>query len=244
MATPTRYFCRRLFQVSRQVPLKRKCQSATPFPTQRHQSIRPRIQSRQFSTTLPRRAAQEDDNGEEESLDFSKAPEGGYKTPSTPVTLADLDADDVADYNMLSPKDQGAYLQLQNHYAAEFEAAGIDWAHDPNGELADPQMDKIVDDFTRKLNKEIEPLDFPDEPLSNRDKGFWALDEEDDEFTQVEDGEEEWDESAITSVAHSELDLHREIREYTRVIAWDMPLLQSRSLLHHLFYLLLKRLEY
>ena len=128
---------------------------------------------------------------------------------------------------MLSPKDQEAYLQLQNHYAAEFEAAGIDVNADPEGELPDPIMDPLVDTLERQLDREIEPIDFPDVPLPKKEVGFWASDEEEDEFTQVEDGEEEWDDNAITSVAQSELDLHREIREYTRVIAWDMPLLQS-----------------
>ncbi|KIW68936.1 hypothetical protein PV04_04847 [Phialophora macrospora] len=233
MATPARYLSRTLFQVGRRIPVKRKCQSAAfarpPIPTK---SIQCR---RHLSTTIPQRAensrdtpASEQDHTEDAfDFDFDKEPEGGYQSPSSPITVADLDADELADFNMLSPKDQVAYLKLQNHYAAEFEAAGIDVNNDPEGELPDPFMDKLVGDLERKLDKEIEPLDFPDIPLQNKDKGFWALDEEDDEFTQVEDGEEEWDESAITSVAHSELDLHREIREYTRVIAWDMPLLQK-----------------
>jgi hypothetical protein len=214
--------------------VKRKCQSAAfarpPIPTG---SIQCR---RHLSTTIPQRAensrdtpASDRDQTEDAfGFDFDQEPEGGYQTPSSPITIADLDADELADFNMLSPKDQVAYLKLQNLYAAEFEEAGLDVNNDPEGELPDPLMDKLVVDLERKLDKEIEPLDFPDVPLQNKDKGFWALDEEDDEFTQVEDGEEEWDESAITSVAHSELDLHREIREYTRVIAWDMPLLQSK----------------
>ena len=228
MANTARHLCRTLFQVSRQIPAKRKCQPQTQLLARRHQAASRSIQQhRHLSTSLRRPAAQDNDN-DGEDIDFSKPPEGGYKSPTTPITVDDLDPDELADYNMLSPKDRSAYLQLQNHYAAEFEAAGIDYTTDPEGELEDPQMDKLVDDLDRKLTKEIEPLDFPDVPLENKDRGFWALDEEDDELTQVEDGDEEWDESAISSVAHSELDLHREIREYTRVIAWDMPLLQSK----------------
>ncbi|OCT52917.1 37S ribosomal protein Rsm24 [Cladophialophora carrionii] len=234
MATPARYLSRTLFQVSRRIPVKRKCQSAAfGRPQIPNRSIQCQ---RHLSTTIAQRAdntrdtsASDGEDHTEDALDFDfdKEPKGGYQMPSSPITVADLDADELADFNMLSPKDQVAYLKLQNHYAAEFEAAGIDVNSDPEGELPDPVMDKLVVDLERKLDKEIEPLDFPDIPLQNKDKGFWALDEEDDEFTQVEDGEEEWDESAITSVAHSELDLHREIREYTRVIAWDMPLLQN-----------------
>ncbi|KAJ9603521.1 37S ribosomal protein S24, mitochondrial [Cladophialophora chaetospira] len=235
MATPARYLSRTLFQVTRRIPVKRKC--ITPGFT------RPRVapssmQHRELSTTLRRGAdntrhtsafnpAQDEGDDEEVPIDFGKEPEGGYKTPNHPIALEDLDADELADYDMLTPKDKAAYLKLQNHYAAEFEEAGIDTWSDHDGELEDPFMDKVVADLERKLDRETEPLDFPDVPLQAKEKGFWALDEEDDEFTQVEDGEEEWDESAISSVAQSELDLHREVREYTRVIAWDMPLLQK-----------------
>ncbi|OAL39620.1 hypothetical protein AYO20_01017 [Fonsecaea nubica] len=239
MATTARHLCRTLFQVSRRIPVKRKCQAAQcQLFTQRHNVTSTSGQFRQLSTTLPRRAdkpqrtsAFDQDGDEEEEddqgLDFSRPPEGGYKVPSTPITLADLDADELADFQMLSPKDQESYLALQNHYAAEFEEAGINFNADPNAQ--DPLMERLVDSVDREIGKEVEPLDFPDVPLKNSEVGYWALDEEDDEFTQVEDGDEEWDESAISSVAHNELDLHREVRQYTRVIAWDMPLLQRKS---------------
>ncbi len=237
MSIPARCLSRTLFQVSRRIPAKRKC-TASAFTY--HRGANRSIQHRQLCTSFPQRAdnrnnsgpsgAYDEDDHDDEQVDFSfdKEPEGGYKTPTTPITLADLDADEVADYEMLTPKDRASYLRLQNHYAAEFEEAGIDTRSDPDGELPDPILDKVVDDLERQIDKEMEPLDFPDVPLQARDKGFWALDEEDDELAQVEDGEEEWDESAISSVAQNELDLHREVREYTRVIAWDMPLLQSK----------------
>ena len=34
----------------------------------------------------------------------------------------------------------------------------------------------------------------------------------------------------ITSLAHGELEQHREMREYARIAAWEMPLLSSTSL--------------
>ncbi|KIW89587.1 uncharacterized protein Z519_09743 [Cladophialophora bantiana CBS 173.52] len=237
MATTARHLCRSLFQVSRQIPVKRKCQAAqSQLFARRHRTTGTSLQLRQLSTTLPRRVDTnrrtsvfdqkgDEDEDDEEDLDLSRPPEGGYKIPSTPITVADLDPDELADFQMLSPKDQESYLALQNHYAAEFEEAGINFNADPNA--PDPFMEKLVDNVDREIGKEVEPLDFPDVPLKSNEVGYWALDEEDDEFTQVEDGDEEWDESAISSVAHNELDLHREVREYTRVIAWDMPLLQQ-----------------
>lgn len=152
---------------------------------------------------------------EEEDNDVLEQPEkGNYKTPSTLITVADLDPEARADYEMLSKEDQQQYLALQNHYAAEFEGAEDEAA-----------MDRLVAQVDRQVMQEVEPLDFPDVPLAKREEGYWATDE-DDEFGQVEDDDDDWDDNAITSVAHSELDLHREVREYTRVIAWDMPLLQ------------------
>lgn len=212
MATPTRHLCRTLFQISRRIPVKRKCQ--TPFLARQ----RVAVPFRQLSTTCLRRAndrqnvlfeADDDDDLEEPSPD-------SYRTPSSkPITTADLDASELADFNMLSPKDQVEYLALQNHYAAELEDA-----------TAEDAMDALVDTVDRQVSEEVEPLDFPDVPHR---PGFWAEDE-DDEFGQVEDDDDNPDDSGITSVAHSELDLHREVREYTRVIAWDMPLLQREFL--------------
>ena len=63
----------------------------------------------------------------------------------------------------------------------------------------------------------------------------WFAEEEDDDFALTPD-HEEGNDSDMTSVAHDELALQREIREYARLAAWDMPLLKSmfRSILYHL----------
>lgn len=59
-------------------------------------------------------------------------------------------------------------------------------------------------------------------------EGFFAIDEERDD--PGEDPEFENDD--ITSLAHGELEQHREIREFARIMAWDMPLLYSMFLAH------------
>lgn len=69
------------------------------------------------------------------------------------------------------------------------------------------------------------------EDVRDKTRGFWA-EEEDDEFSIVEDGDENFNDDEITSMAHAELELHREMREYARIAAWDMPLLSSQD---HLF---------
>ncbi|EXJ88796.1 hypothetical protein A1O3_01860 [Capronia epimyces CBS 606.96] len=215
MATPARHLCRSLFQVSRRIPGKRKC------PSQFMAWPRQAIFLRQLSTTTPRKADEPSksrsvrDTQEGEDYDDSLDRPTEYLTPGTLITVADLDPQERADFDLLPKQEQQEYLALQNHYAALFES-----------EQADAALDGIVNDVDRQVDKEVEDLDFPDVALDRREAGYWAQDE-DDEFGQVEDGDEPWDDSAISSIAHSELDVHREVREYTRVIAWDMPLLQQ-----------------
>lgn len=221
MATTGRHLCRTLYQVSRQIPVKRKCHpqwvirnpNATPLRAlsttcalRAEDSRRPQPTSSQLddsSDTL-------DDSEDPEKLDPSE-----YLTPRSPITLADLGPEERADYDMLSKADQEEFLALQNHYEAMFESAE-----------AESALDSAVDDVDRQVEKETELLDFPDMVTKPSNSGFWT--DEEDEFGQY-DEEPAWDDSAITSVAHSELEVHREIREYTRVIAWDMPLLNRTS---------------
>lgn len=66
--------------------------------------------------------------------------------------------------------------------------------------------------------------DEPDDPREDKIKGgFFALEEERDD--PGEDPEFENDD--ITSLAHGELEQHRELRAFYRAITWDMPLLHS-----------------
>ncbi|KIX00642.1 uncharacterized protein Z518_09707 [Rhinocladiella mackenziei CBS 650.93] len=219
MANPARCLCRILIQGSRQIPVKRKCQQQFLV---RHRVPGP---FRQFSTTYPRRADKPAKSGSVRDLadnaenddrsDLVGPGPSKYQTPRIPITVADLDPEERADYDLLSENERKEYLALQNHYAAVFESA-----------QAEEALEGLVNEVDRTVEKEAPGVDFPDIPLPRRDEGYWASDE-DDEFGQVEDDEDSADDSAITSVAHSELELHREVREYTRVIAWDMPLLQQ-----------------
>ena len=55
-------------------------------------------------------------------------------------------------------------------------------------------------------------------------EGFFNLNEPEDKY-----GDEE-EEGDISSLAHGELEKHREQREYARLAAWEMPMLSSTSL--------------
>lgn len=56
-------------------------------------------------------------------------------------------------------------------------------------------------------------------PEDNKKVGFWA--EGEPELGRDEDyyGDD------VTSLGHGELEQHRELREYARLIAWELPLL-------------------
>ena len=55
---------------------------------------------------------------------------------------------------------------------------------------------------------------------------FWY--DEDDPDTVTENVGDEMDEDDITSMAHAKLDEIRDMRQWTRIMAWEMPLLSSK----------------
>lgn len=208
MAGATRSFCRILVQTGRNSTKRligRRLQSPSITTRQFCLSQR-RFESKSSSPTLnPTQSPTV--NGEIEPSE--------YLSPSNPITVKDLDAQERATYETLSKSDQDKYLRLQNHYKAIFESAA-----------SDEDLDRLADEVDREIDRQQGPLDFPSNRARGSEVGFWA-DDEDDEFGVMEDGDEDFSDEYITSVAESELQLQREIREYTRVAAWDMPLLHS-----------------
>ena len=145
-------------------------------------------------------------------LDLSFLDPSELKTPSKPITVADLDPEARADYEAMPRDQREKWLATENHFVALLE----------NNELDDDE------DLTRSVNMVEREIDrdhpMPPMKLDKKDVGFWAEDE-DDELTLSEDGDDDYDENNITTVAESQLELHREVREYMRIAAWDMPLL-------------------
>lgn len=88
-------------------------------------------------------------------------------------------------------------------------------------ESLDQSMLRDIDSDVSVMERQI-PIRFT-EAIRAR-KGFWAK-AEDDDHAQVPD--EKYEDDAITSMAHAELEEHRELREYARIVAWDMPSLAS-----------------
>lgn len=222
MASSSRQICRLLTQFPRRVPAKRKRISC---PFRQHE-----VPTRTFTTVYKRQAEQDQEispksdhpsrggqTQESTPLSYIDVDTSNLLTPSKPLTIADLSPEDRATYDALSKPEQANYLALQNHAVAV---------------LAQPEIDAELEALAEQAGRELDvedQWDLPDEPkMRFSDIGFWA-DDEDDEIGQVEDGDDDVREEDITSIAENALELHREIREYTRIAAWDMPLLASKS---------------
>jgi hypothetical protein len=228
MATATRALFQSLFQIYRVTPAKRKCiksSAAVSLAPRRHYSNSPSWYQDERPSDRPSqpRSTRSRDPIAEAPADNEPLPyvdPSSYRTPSTPITADDLDPEDRANFETLSEPKKEEYLGLQNHYIAILE--------EPDGEsrYANAMEDRMVEEIEREAPDEIGRI----EKLAPQDIGYWA-EEEEDELGLHEDGDDDADESHITAVAEAELELHREIRQYTRIAAWDMPLLTSTTLL-------------
>jgi small subunit ribosomal protein S35 len=89
--------------------------------------------------------------------------------------------------------------------------------------------------FIRETEEEVgEQFKFMDRVLSNKRirQDFWNDEElEEEEITDGMD-EDVGENNEITSMAHHELEEHRERRQYARYAVWEMPLLARELSLH------------
>jgi hypothetical protein len=231
----SRSLCRSLLQASRAVPAKRKCYTQFAQQSRRSLSTTPRIRASNAKPVPPpsepiyfkdieeelQSAGIDSFNDELVSIEdreamrplYDPTPEE-YLTPTVPLTEADLMSEERADYAALPSSQRADYIARLNHYKALAESMQED--------EIDPS---VVDKLESQVNRQF-PIDLAVRPPKDIDRQFWAEDEDDD-MGRVPDGDDEWDESHITTMAENELQLHREIRQYTRIAAWEMPLLTS-----------------
>jgi small subunit ribosomal protein S35 len=127
-----------------------------------------------------------------------------------------FDAEERSMYDLMSPEDREIFDNNSHAIANDFA----------NPESRQGMISEI-NQTVYEIDKEI-PLPFND--IKPKNLGFWGEDEE-DEFAIVEDDDDEFHNDDISSIAHAELEQHREIREYARIAAWDMPLLSSKTYL-------------
>lgn len=220
MATASRHLCRQLARISTRPSIRRRCHSI-PRPVPVYS-----VRCRQLSSTPVRLAEEKSDEVvlNEKKSDESVAQEEGSKprgfefqdlmVPKTPYTVEDLDPQERATYEVLSKEEQVKFLAVQNHVKAVTESEEVEAVGEEEALAIAREIDR----------SEMLPILTESKDVVKMKTGLWQQDE-DDEFGQTEDGDDEWSEDLISSVAQSELEVHREIREYTRIAAWDLPLL-------------------
>ncbi|KAF7714996.1 Uncharacterized protein PECH_005361 [Penicillium ucsense] len=132
--------------------------------------------------------------------------------PAPEYTPDQLTKEERSMYDMLSPEDRAAFDAENQRLVADFNNL-------EKRAAAFAEIQKRVDQIDKQ-----EDIRFED--VRTKIRGFWAEDDA-DEMAQVEDGDEDIQDDEITSMAHAEMELHREMREYARITAWDMPMLSK-----------------
>lgn len=131
----------------------------------------------------------------------------------------------VFDVSSLSPQDRDQYNTLSSEEKAEYEETNhYIHEHMTSPEVESELLEGVSEALQEEPGEEEEALS--DFRFPKIKPGFFAA-EEDDPQDVGEDEEFEGDD--ITSIGHAQLEQHREIRDYMRIAAWEMPMLSSPS---------------
>lgn len=129
----------------------------------------------------------------------------------------------VFDVPSLSPQARDHYNTLSSEQKAEYEEA----SNNVHGHMTSPevesQLQENVSQALQELGREEPRVDFRFDKIK---PGFFASGEDD---PQDIGEDEEFEGDDMTSIGHAQLEQHREIREYMRIAAWEMPMLSSPS---------------
>lgn len=125
------------------------------------------------------------------------------------------------DISILSPEERNSYDFLSPEEKLEFEENFLKLDEHMNSPRVRSELTAEASTAAYELSQEIDP---EDDKTPRIKPGFMAMGEEDEQGTGEDD---EYQGDDITSLGHGELEQHREMREYARIAAWEMPLLNS-----------------
>ena len=121
----------------------------------------------------------------------------------------------------LAPEERSTYKSL----SPEEQAKWRDEAKQLHDYYTSPEMDSMVQGLASQAASEAQrELPHFEFSLPTVKPGYFNYGEE-EYFDTGEDEEFQGDD--INSLGHGELEQHREMREYARIAAWEMPLLSS-----------------
>lgn len=198
------------------VPFQRACYQAARQAT-RHQP--PTLQPRRGPTNLPQWQPARPFTSQPRSLSKNDDPQVSNETSSedsedlapyfNPKLFATLSPDEQAVYRTLTPTERKQYPRVRDTLEQEFDR--------------ETRFSRDLEVTTNQHAEELE-RDFPTprERVQKRpEDNFWNM----GEGAEGIGPEDEVREDDISSTAHAELEQHREIREFMRRAAWEMPML-------------------
>ncbi|KAL9105034.1 MAG: hypothetical protein Q9163_000047 [Psora crenata] len=185
-----------------------KCTYRTPV---RRKAIHLKQSTRQFHRSPIYRARNDDDDDGEDEAEEDRTP---FQPPADATRepfdfdLKDLAPEERTVYESLPPSEQTAWREEARQMHEYMSQPHI--VSEMTGEVS-----KLANEYYDEIpRRDIEPPRIK--------PGLMAMGE-DDEQAAGEDPEFEGDD--ITSLAHGELEQHREMREYARLAVWELPLL-------------------
>ena len=123
----------------------------------------------------------------------------------------------------LSPEERDYYNSLSPDGRADFEEANKKIHNYMTSPAVEGRLRRQALRAVDEVQRVVPP---PNYKIPKIKPGFWAMGEDE----QQDVGEdEEFEGDDITSIGHAQLEKHREIREYMRIAAWEMPMLSSLS---------------
>ncbi|KAL8780421.1 MAG: hypothetical protein Q9194_000920 [Teloschistes cf. exilis] len=125
------------------------------------------------------------------------------------------------DYNQLSDEERKHYDLLSPEEKTQYQDAEKTIFDHMNSPAVESKLQSEIGQAVHEVN-----LETPRDPAipEKIKEGLFAMGETDPQDTG-EDGDFEGND--ITSTAHGELEQHREMREYARIAAWEMPMLSK-----------------
>lgn len=127
--------------------------------------------------------------------------------------MASLHPDDLTFYNTLTPADREDFERTAQKLSEHMSSPRVESAL--SAEVSNAVSEFLNEAPQAQVNiPKIKP-------------GLMAMGEMDEQDVGED---EEFEGDDMTSLAHGELEQHREIREYARIAAWEMPLLSSKSI--------------
>lgn len=128
----------------------------------------------------------------------------------------------VFDVSALGPKDRNTYDHLSPEEKLEYEENTRKLDEHMNSPRVQSELTAEASTAAFEVSQEVGLEEFKKPPHFK--PGFMAMGEEDEEGTGED---EDFEGDDISSTGHGELEQHREMREYARIAAWEMPLLSS-----------------